>query len=181
MMPGAVKLVPLVETARGLFRLREIAAAPSVIAIGMGDEDLALSLGCPAVSATLVTFKHHLVAAAAEAGCQPLGLGCSIAQFGDLPAFRAGAMLARSWGMTGAFCIHPAQVTILNTVFAPWQGEIEQARQIVEAYEAAISSGRGAVAHAGAMIDRPIVERAYRLLKVATNARRSEIQGGLLP
>lgn len=171
MMSGSVKLVPLVETPQGLFRLREIAVAPAVAAIGLGDEDLALLLGCPADSATLATFKHHLVVAAAEAGCQPLGLGCSIAQFGDLQAFQAGAMLARSWGMTGAFCIHPAQVDILNTVFAPRQEDVEHARQIVEAYEVAVANGRGAVARGGAMIDRPIVERAYRTLQAAKYVR----------
>ncbi|PLP56654.1 CoA ester lyase [Mesorhizobium loti] len=179
LVPGSVNLVPLVETPKGLFRLREIAAAPAVVAIAFGDEDLALSLGCPSDSATLATFKHHLVVAAAEAGRQPLGLGCSIAQFGDLPAFQAGAMLARSWGMTGAFCIHPAQVAILNTVFAPREEDIVQARQIVEVYEAALASGRGAVAHVGTMIDRPIVERAYRTLKAATSASDGKARGGL--
>lgn len=174
---GATVLVPLVETPGGLFRLREIAAAARVAAIAFGDEDLALALGCSVESSTLATYKHMLIVAAAEAGCQPLGLGASITQFGDLQVFRAGAMAARSWGMTGAFCIHPAQAAVLNEVFAPSEEEVEHARNIIRHFETGNRNGHGAVAYNGTMIDWPVAARAFRILELAGSTQSRALCG----
>ena len=73
-------------------------------------------------------------------------------------------LLARTLGFRGKACIHPSQVPIVNRVFAPTGAEIEWARRVLDAYEAATASGRGAITVDGAMVDVPVVERARRLL-----------------
>ena len=67
-------------------------------------------------------------------------------------------------------CIHPAQVDIVNAVFAPGEDELARARRVVEAYAQGIAEGRGAVALDGEMIDLPVVERARQL--IADDKRR---------
>ena len=73
-------------------------------------------------------------------------------------------LLARTLGFRGKACIHPSQVPIVNRVFAPTEAEIEWARRVLDAYQAAAASGRGAFTVDGAMVDVPVVERARRLL-----------------
>ena len=77
----------------------------------------------------------------------------------------AEARLARSLGMRGKACIHPAQVPVVNRVFAPDPAQLEWARAVFDAYEQGLAEGRGAVAMDGEMIDLPVVERARRLLE----------------
>jgi citrate lyase subunit beta/citryl-CoA lyase len=67
-------------------------------------------------------------------------------------------------GLTGAMCIHPNQVGVLNECFGASAAEIEEAKAIVAAWEARTD---GVVSHNGKMIDQPVVERARRLLASA--------------
>lgn len=71
--------------------------------------------------------------------------------------------LVRSLGLRGKLCIHPRQVQVVNAVFASDDAELDRSRRVVDAYEAAVASGRGVVAM-GEMIDLPVVERASRAL-----------------
>ena len=72
---------------------------------------------------------------------------------------------SRRFGFSGASCIHPAQVSILNELFAPSAEEVEAARRIVDALTAAEKDGRGAVALDGRMIDAPVAESARRTVE----------------
>ena len=65
-----------------------------------------------------------------------------------------------SFGFAGASCIHPSQVPILNEEFGWSDAEIDRARRMVAAYDAAKAQGLGAVTFEGKMIDVPVVERA---------------------
>ena len=71
-------------------------------------------------------------------------------------------------GCEGGLCIHPSQIPILNQVFSPGQDDIAYALKIVEAYNAGIKEGKGAVSLDGRMIDAPIYKRAQSLLETAT-------------
>jgi len=100
--------------------------------------------------------------AAASRGLAALGAPASISEFRDLDGYREAIRRARAIGLSGALCIHPAQVAIANEGFAPSAAEIAQARDIVEAWEK--GGGRGVVAANGRMIDAPVVARARRVL-----------------
>jgi len=55
-------------------------------------------------------------------------------------------------------------VTIVNEEYGPSPAEVERARRLLAAFDAALAEGKGAVAFEGQMIDLPVVERARRLL-----------------
>jgi citrate lyase subunit beta/citryl-CoA lyase len=170
--PGHTRLVALVETADAYFRVREIAkATPRLDALSLGAEDFATALGMEPIGETLQAPKQTMIAAARAAGILPLGFMGTVADFDDLDAFRATIRRSRKFGFAGASCIHPSQVSILNEEFGWSDAELDRARRMVAAYDAAKAQGLGAVAFEGKMIDVPVVERAEALIRQAERQR----------
>jgi citrate lyase subunit beta / citryl-CoA lyase len=165
MARGATRFLPMIETASGFFRTEAIARAhPRVVALTVGAEDLALSVGMLPEAEALFYPKQHAIIAARAAGILPLGFLGTVAEFADLEVFRQTIRRSRRIGFAGAACIHPSQVAILNEEYGPSAAEIDHARRMVAAYEAAIAERRGAVVFEGKMIDVPVVERAKQVL-----------------
>lgn len=155
---GTTRLIVAIETANAWLQMEHIAKShPRVAAILLGSEDFALSVGIAPDPASLYGPKQALVIAASAAGILPLGLVGSFANFKDSDAFAGLVSRSRALGFRGSSCIHPDQVPLLNAGFSPAPEDVAKAREIVAAFDAAQS---GAVAFEGAMLDRPVVERA---------------------
>jgi citrate lyase subunit beta / citryl-CoA lyase len=170
----------MIETATGFFRTQAIACSHErLVALTVGAEDLALSIGMLPEAEALFYPKQHAIIAARAAGILPLGFLGTVAEFRDLDAFRRTIQRSRRLGFVGAACIHPGQVAILNEEYRPSQEEVDQARRLVAAYDEAIAKKRGAVVFDGKMIDVPIVERAKQILErdAAIEARRASARG----
>lgn len=67
----------------------------------------------------------------------------------------------------GKWRIHPSQVPLTNSVFAPSPKEIEQAQKIVDLYNEAAAKGAGVAGKGGRWVDaatlrthEPVLERA---------------------
>ncbi|MBI3515545.1 MAG: CoA ester lyase [Proteobacteria bacterium] len=165
MVIGSTLLVPMIETADAFFRIHDIARAdPRIVAINLGAEDFALSVGMLPEPEGLFYPKQHLIIAARAAGIMPLGFIGTVAEFKDLDAFRLTVQRSRRLGFMGASVIHPSQIQILNEEFRPTAEEVAQARKIVAAYEKSTAEGVGAIVVDGKMIDVPIVVRAQQAL-----------------
>ena len=165
MQAGATKFVALVETASGFLRMAEIARShPRLVALSVGAEDFALSVGMLPEAEGLFFPKQQMIIAARAAGIVPLGFIGTVADFRDLDAFRATIRRSRRLGFAGASCIHPSQVAILNEEYRPSPEEVAQAERAVAAYDAATAAGIGAIELDGKMIDVPVVERAKQVL-----------------
>jgi citrate lyase subunit beta / citryl-CoA lyase len=163
--PNGLSFIVLVETASGFFRMEAIARAhPRVVAISLGAEDFALSVGMLPEPEGLFYPKQHTIFAARAAGILPLGFVGTVADYKDQEAFRAIVRRSRRLGFVGASCIHPLQVPVLNEEFAPDPKEVEQATRMIAVYDAALAAGSGAVEFEGRMIDIPVVERAKGVL-----------------
>lgn len=87
--------------------------------------------------------------------------------FSDETGFRLECEAAMADGFTGKMAIHPAQVPIINEVFTPSETAVQQAREIVDAFEAA--GNPGVVSHKGSMLDRPHLLKAQKLLQRSAN------------
>lgn len=61
-------------------------------------------------------------------------------------------------GFGGKLCIHPRQVSTVHAALLPTDMEIDRARRIVEA------SQGGVTVVDGFMVDKPVIERARRVL-----------------
>ncbi|MBK5957942.1 hypothetical protein CCR97_06930 [Rhodoplanes elegans] len=160
-----IVIVPIIETAEAVPLIAAIAAAsPRVAGMLCGAEDLAAELGCAPDDETVAMIKRQMVIGCSAAGVAPLGLLGTVADFRDPEAVRAVALASRRAGFTGATCVHPAIVPVLNAAFAPTDAEVDLARRQVEAAEAAAREGRGSFAVDGRMVDEPILRRARRIL-----------------
>jgi citrate lyase subunit beta / citryl-CoA lyase len=165
---GHTRLVALIETADAYFRAREIAkATPRLVAISLGAEDFALSVGMEPVAETLQAPKQTVIIAARAAGIIPLGFMGTVADFKDTERFREVVRRSRKFGFAAASCIHPSAVRVLNEEYGVSPAAADQARRIIAAYDEAIARGIGAVTFEGKMIDVPVVERAKAVLALA--------------
>jgi citrate lyase beta subunit len=160
--------IAIVETARGLREAYETARHPLTAMLMLGAVDLGLELGLEPRDdrAELVFARSKLVLDSAAAGLRG-PIDAVFVDVRDAGGLEAEALYARSLGLRGKACIHPAQVEIVNRVFVPGTTEIERARRIVEAYEQGLRDGRGVVEVEGEMVDLPVVEHARRVLTAA--------------
>jgi citrate lyase subunit beta/citryl-CoA lyase len=158
--PLAIPLLALIESPAAVLDARACAAQPNTIGLMVGSEDLATALGAQPTPDVL-RFPKLLVHYAARAeGKLSFGLLRSIADYSDLEGIRAAAAEARAHGFDGASCIHPSAVPILNAAFTPSADEVAWAERVV----AAARANDGAFRLDGRMVDRPVVERARRML-----------------
>lgn len=159
-------VVPLLESAAAVFAAREIAAAPRVAGLQLGEADLAADLGVipSADESELLWARSQVVAASAAAGLRPPIAPVST-EFRDLDAFRATTRRLKRLGFHGRACIHPAQVPVAEEVFTPSPDELERARSLVAAYESALAAGSAVlVDDDGRLVDEAVVRAARRLL-----------------
>lgn len=161
---NTVGVVAVIESPRALERLPSIADGPRLVGISLGSEDFSLSLGRAPGPLSLDLAAMQIAYAASARGIMGIGMPAGIANFSDLDAFGAEARRAHAMGLTGAMCIHPNQVAVLNDAFGFGEAQIAEARAILAAWEQRVD---GVVNHNGRMIDQPVVERARRLLIAA--------------
>jgi len=166
-LPDTLPLLANIETPAALRRAAEIGAAhPRVAGLQLGLGDLFEPAGIDRrIPANVHAAMFQLSLAAAESG-----VFCCDGAFPDIKdeaGFRAEAHMARALGFIGKSCIHPSQIAAANEIFQPDPSQVDQARRIVAAAEAAEALGRAAFVVDGQMIDPPFLQRARRLLLAA--------------
>jgi citrate lyase subunit beta/citryl-CoA lyase len=163
--PG-IAVLPLVESARGVLAAPALAAAEGVQRLVFGTIDYALDMdlqGALAPTLGLDTPAALLALASRAAGLWPPVAGVTVA-IDDPAPLRADMERARALGFGAKLCIHPRQIAPLHALLAPGDDEIVWARRVLAAAEAA---GGAAVQLDGRMIDRPVIERARRVVQAA--------------
>jgi len=133
----------------------------------LGSEDFSATAGMQPLPQTLLLPNQMVALACRRANIMPLGFPGSIADYSDLEEFRKTIKFAKQLGFVGAFCIHPKQVAVINDELTPSAEEIEHSQGLIDAFEAGLAAGKGAVEYKGKMIDLPVVERAKELLRNA--------------
>ena len=165
---GRILLIPWIETAAGVLHAYDIAqASDRVVAITFGAEDYTRDVGIRrTASGEEVLFPRSLVALAAHAaGVTPLDT--PYVNFRDPVGLESDIAEAARLGYKGKFAIHPAQLEPIRRLFGPQLDEIEYARRVMAAWDAASADGRGSLDLDGAMVDVPVVERARNTLAEA--------------
>lgn len=154
--PG-LPLVALVETAAGVLAADEVARVAGVARLAFGNMDYATDTGTRGRDARTYP-SARLVIASRAAGLPPPIAGVTSA-FRDGEALEVEAGWERDQGFGGKLCIHPEQLPIVARVFAPGEADLAWARRVVaaagESYAFEID---------GELVDRPVIERARRLL-----------------
>lgn len=176
---GHIKLMPEIETAKGLLNAFDIASAsPRVVAIAFGAEDFTLDTGMKRTKegGELLFPRIMVVIAARAAGV--IAIDTPWNDFRDEEGLIKEATLARSLGFEGKFLIHPSQIDPVNHIFRPSEEEVAQAKRIDEAFGAAEAQGLATTSVEGKMIDIPQARRARRLLEIAQSIAQREKGSG---
>lgn len=167
---GTFKVIPSIESALGVINAIKIAGCSSrVIALAFGAEDYTASMGIERTKGGEELFhaRARVLWAAKAAGIQ--AIDTIFADVGDMDSFRHEVQLIKNLGFTGKSLVNPRQIAVVHEVFAPKQGEIDYALQVIEAIIRAREMGTGVISLDGKMVDAPVVKRAARMIKTAVS------------
>lgn len=164
---NSVGLIPLIETARGLENAYAVACMPRVRALMLGAEDYTADLQAlrSKAGSEIAYARGRLLNACRAAGID--AVDTPFTDVNDMEGLAADARLAREMGFTGKACISPRHIDTVNRAFSPSEAEVRYAQEVLWAIEEGRRTGKGAVSLRGKMIDKPIVDRARRVLETA--------------
>lgn len=157
-------LICAIESARGVLAAQEIACVPGVRHLAMGGVDLQRDLNAGNGNLQTLYVRSHLVIVSRAAGIEP-PIDSVHPNLDDQAGLRDQAEFARSLGFFGKSAIHPRQLRVLHEVFSPSEEELEWAREVVAAFQAA--AGGALRLPSGEFVDLPVADRARRLLQLA--------------
>ncbi|MFN4020573.1 MAG: HpcH/HpaI aldolase/citrate lyase family protein, partial [Erythrobacter sp.] len=162
------------ETAAAMFRTGEYAGnypgRERLVAMSWGAEDLSSALGAREQRGPDGEYSHtyEMARSLCLIGAAAAGVAAIETvqpEFRDTQALETRARRVRAQGFRGMLAIHPAQVDPINVAFTSSAEELAHARRVVQAF--ADHPGAGVVALDGAMLDRPHLVLAQRLLAEA--------------
>jgi citrate lyase subunit beta / citryl-CoA lyase len=175
-LKNKIGLEALIEESAGLARVEEIAGCcPRLEALILGFGDLSASQGMRLGLGSEHDNRYpgdiwHFARVRMITACRASGLDAIDGPFGnfrDSDGYRREATWAATLGAVGKWAIHPSQIELANDVFAPSPREIENARKMSEAYEAATKGGAGAAGAGGMLVDAVAVRIFQNVLERA--------------
>jgi len=165
---STMKIWAMIETPLAIFKLPEIASShPMLEALVLGTSDLVKDLHArhtPNRVESQTALSLSVLAARAHQLCVLDGVHLSLDDEGGL---RQSCIQGRDMGFDGKTLIHPSQIALANQIFGPSLEEIDEARQRITAYEAAISSGAGIAVLNGKLVEELHIQDAKRILALA--------------
>lgn len=163
---GTFDLIPLVETALGVWRTADIAGScPRVRRVAFGGGDFTTDIGVAWTAEGSEYFvARSLVVLMSRAARREAPLDTVFPDIADLAGLERDARQARALGFGGKCCIHPSQVDVVRRVFTPSADEVEQARRFADAFDAAVRAGNASVMVDGKLVDYANAERYRRVV-----------------
>lgn len=163
--PESIKLIAIIETARGVVNLREIAQADSrLVALVFGAEDLAGDIGATRTTAGWEVFyaKSAVVTHAAAFGLQ--AIDTPYIDIDNIDGLHEATQQAMQMGYTGKLLIHPKQIAPVAESFKPSDREIARAQALIDLHDKHQADGTGVFRFEGKMVDMPMIRAAERVL-----------------
>ena len=183
--PGSTFLAPiLAEHPQSLLDISSFRTLDArVAAMSWGPIDLMAALGASTNRdsdgefETLYAYARGVCVVAARNG-NVLPVDTISGDYRDADALRRDCIASKKLGFRAKMAIHPDQVDIINTAFAPSDDEIDLAMKVIKAFE---QSGSGVVGLHGVMLDKPHLKQAQELLSRAKSFRTADMAGSQSP
>lgn len=169
---GTIKLFAAIESALGVLNAYEIAkSSERLVGIAIGAEDFVTDIKTTRSSEgiELLNARSQIVLAARATGLSVIDTVFSDVE--DEEGLIRETKLIKQLGFDGKSVINPRQIGPVHEIFTPTKLEIEKSVRIIEAIKEAEAKGSGVISLDGKMIDKPIVERARRVLDLAIASR----------
>ena len=170
--PGTIELIVAIESAQALLRCQEISRASTrLVALMLGGEDFTFDMGVGRTpEGRELEYARNVVGTCARAAGL-VALDTPWPEIADIDGLVAEAERAKGLGFAGKYVIHPDHLAPVHEVFSPSDDEVAAARRLLAAWAEAQAKGLGAVQFEARMADRPIAERARRLIEQAEAIR----------
>lgn len=169
---GTTKMMAAIESAVGVLNAPAIAASSSrLIGIALGAEDYVTNLKTRRYpdGQELFFARSMILHAARAAGIAAIDTVYS--NVDNTEGFEAEVRLIKQLGFDGKSVINPRQIPLVNAIYAPTEKEIQNAKEVIWGIQEAEAKGSGVISVNGKMIDKPIVERAQRVIALAKAAK----------
>lgn len=168
---GRTRMMAAIESAEGVLNAREIAkASKRLIGIALGAEDYVTNMKTRRYpDGQELFFARSMILHAARAA----GIAAIDTVYSDVnntEGFQNEVRIIKQLGFDGKSVINPRQIPLVNEIYTPTEKEIDPAKQVIWAIREAESKGSGVISLNGKMVDKPIVERAERVIALATAA-----------
>jgi len=158
----------MMETPVSVFNAREIAAHAQVAGLVAGTNDLTKDLGCRTRADRLPLMTSlQMIVMAARAARGVVAIDGVYNRFRDGDGLKAECEQGRDLGFDGKTLIHPAQIDVTNTAFAPTQSEIDLAQRQIAAFEESHAAGQGVAVVDGQIVENLHIVAAQRVLAKA--------------
>ncbi|MDY0339244.1 MAG: CoA ester lyase [Acholeplasmataceae bacterium] len=162
-----IQIIPIIEMAESVLEVKDIAKLERVNGLLLGAEDLASDLEVSrSIDSLEILMPRAFTILAAKAN-KIDAIDTPFIHKDDEDGLMKDAKFAKQLGMNAKACIHPNQVEIINDIFSPSKDEIKQAQRIIEAYHKPENMHKGAFSLDGKMVDKPIIDRALKLIDKA--------------
>jgi citrate lyase subunit beta/citryl-CoA lyase len=174
---GSLQLIILLESALGVWNIRQIVtASPRVTQVGLDESDLCRDLAIlPSEEHDpFVYARGRVVIEGIAAGVQPVGMPFPLSLTPRLlphEELLRLATMARNLGFKGAICPHPSWIDPVNAAFSPTSEQVNYYTRVREVFAEGVARGTAAVPLDGKMIDVPVDEWAKAVLHLAMLCR----------
>ena len=162
---SSTKIIPNIEQARGLMNATDILASSTQIAGALvASEDMVVSLNAPRKknSEILNHVRRVFHIACCSVGITSIDMPYT---FTDDEGVRQQTMLAKDIGMLAKSTVNASHCKIINEILTPNERDVENAVEIVSAFEKGRGSGEGQVIHKGTKIEVPIYLNAKQIIE----------------
>lgn len=169
---GTTKMMAAIESAEGVLNAPAIAKSSTrLIGIALGAEDYVTNMKTRRhPDGQELFFARSMILHAARAA----GIAAIDTVYSDvdnMEGFEAEVRLIKQLGFDGKSVINPRQIPLVNTIYAPTEKEIQNAKEVIWGIREAEAKGSGVISVNGKMVDKPIVERAERVIALALAAK----------
>ena len=169
---GTTKMMAAIESAEGVLNAPAIAKSSTrLIGIALGAEDYVTNMKTRRhPDGQELFFARSMILHAARAA----GIAAIDTVYSDVAnteGFEAEVRLIKQLGFDGKSVINPRQIPLVNTIYAPTEKEIQNAKEVIWGIREAEAKGSGVISVNGKMVDKPIVERAERVIALALAAK----------
>lgn len=169
---GTTKMMAAIESAEGVLNAREIAkASERLIGIALGAEDYVTNMKTKRYpDGQELSFARNMILHAARAA----GIAAIDTVYSDVnnvEGFQNEVQQIKQLGFDGKSVINPRQIPLVNAIYTPTDKEIQNAKEVIWGIREAEAKGSGVISVNGKMVDKPIVERAQRVIALAKAAK----------
>ena len=178
---GSIGVMAAIESAKGVLNSPEIATAtPLMMGLAVSGEDYTADMHTRRYpDGRELEFARNMVLQAARAA-DVYAFDTVFSNMNDPEGFYRETNYIYELGYDGKSLVNPRQIEMVNKVFNPTKDEIENAMAVQSAIREAKAKGSGVISMNGKMVDKPVVEKANRVIETAKASSLIDEEGNYI-